>query len=222
MSAPLLSIDQEVSELVDLKFETDREIATLAQQPVGEESAAKMRDLRKTLDATEQALVRVMASLPQRVDGAAWYIRELEARAAAKREVAKRLLDEARALEAQQEWFEDRVVQVIEQHGPLRGNVAVLKARNNPPSVNVRQPELLPSQYQRFTVPVSGADIESMFKLAVTAQESGQVALANLLRCLVSQAKPEDPSKSKIGAALKAGEAVAGCVLEQKKRLVIA
>src|ERR1044071_7679309 len=142
----LLAADEQIRDLLELRFQIAEDLDRLRKLPlhiieggtelghertVGEEISI----LVESLDATDLELRRCMDALPSRVDGAAWYLEELERMAGAKREVAQRLQAEARRCEAIRDYFEQRIVDFMESRDSkeIRGNETVLKLAKNPP-----------------------------------------------------------------------------------------
>ena len=149
----------------------------------------------------------------RKVDGVAYYLKEFEARAAAAKEEAKRLKARADAWERRHERLEEMVKSVMLMSGKARldGDANTLRLQKCPPSVEIAQPELVPEEMQRVTVTMS-------MRLWLQIQRvMGETADQTAWKKLLSMPTKLEPSKSKIGEALKRGDGVPGCSLVTDK-----
>jgi len=132
----------------------------------------------------------------RKVDGVAYYLKEFEARAAAAKEEAKRLKARADAWEARHDRLETLVKSVMLMSGKARldGDSNTLRLVKCPASVEIAQPELVPSEYQKVVVTMP----HSLWARVVRA-----IPEALLLEVGEHSKETSEPSKSKIGEALK-------------------
>ena len=129
-----------------------------------------------------------------------------------KRTEAKRLIDAARLWEEQQRYVENILLQLMQRAGKKRieGPMVTLALKNNPPSCEVVQPDLVPEPYLRTTVTLS-VDLLNRLLSHLMATEKGAPLFQELMPC--KQSAPE-AVKSEILKELKGGVSVPGCRLK--------
>jgi len=170
--------------------------------------------LPEDLAPIDQAIAEYVQREIRKVDGCAAWLRECDMRAQAAEEEAERLRARARLYYEKRDRFKAHILAVMEAVGETRieGKTSTLVLRKNPPKVEVRQPEMVPPNYRRFTAKLTG-------------QQRGRLisALTNDpdLQQAIIEAKWLDDSKSRIAEALKRGEAVPGCELVQDSRVEV-
>jgi hypothetical protein len=204
-----LSLYQIKTELLDLmRFRED----------VAQDADLTPQEQKASLEAIDQQITEYVHREVAKVDGIASYLRECETRAAVLKAEAKRIHEQAAAWEARHDRLEAVTLRVMQQTGAtlLEGANSTFKVKKNPPSVDVAQPELVPTPYNRMTVTMS----QSMFHRIVVALDKQQDGLGIELRaCKTSN--PE-PMKDAIKAELKQGVGVPGCrLVDDKVRLVV-
>lgn len=148
----------------------------------------------------------------RKVDGVAYYLKEFEARAAAAKEEAKRLKARADAWERRHERLEEMVKSVMLMSGKARldGDANTLRLQRCPPSVEIAQPELVPSEYQRVTLKMPLIIWEMILE-----NFSGGPSLLNTITLNTTEVK--DVPLTAIKEALKRGDGVPGCSLVTDK-----
>jgi hypothetical protein len=148
------------------------------------------------LELIDQAIQERVSAEIAKVDGIAFYLREFAARAAAAKAEKKRLADREAMWEAREERLKEIVTQVMLMTGKkrLEGNANTLKLVNNPPSVEIAQPELVPSEYQKVVVRMP----HSLWARVVRA-----IPEALLLEVGEHSKETAELSKSEIAEALK-------------------
>lgn len=104
---------------------------------------------------------------------------------------AARLLDEARKMESGLKCLEGLVIGVMQHMGgkPIKGKAATLCLQNNPPSVDVRQPEMVPDEYKRARIAMPF----SLYKMLMGALGTleGKFAQALYRQLLDCRVEPE-------------------------------
>lgn len=159
------------------------------------------------LDQCDAAIMAYLQALPKKTDSvAAWLLNEKELADAAKNQ-ADRLYELAKARESRYEYVKDCALRALQTLGKkvLPGRLHELRRWGNGgrQPVNFRQPELLPRKFQRFILTVDGETLDFI------ASHAG-------LMTLPRTAKPIDPDKEAIHAALVAGEGVPGAELAER------
>jgi len=123
--------------------------------------------------AIEEAIGRYFVKLADKVDGIAYVDRELIAHVESDRKEGQRLLARAAARERAQKDFRGRIAQAMQATGQrrLEGAHNTLRIQANPPSVEVRQPEMVPPQYKRGLIKTDQATWDDLMTLLGTSKE---------------------------------------------------
>lgn len=154
-------------------------------------------DIAAQLRAKDIEIREHVTALVKKVDGAAFYVREFAARAAAAKAEKERNRDREHQWEARGERLKEYIVAVMQMMGKdrLDGDSNTLRLQKCPPSVEIAQPELVPKEYKPITLKIS--------------QELWEAILAEISTPLLKRVNSDstetigEPSKSKIGEALK-------------------
>lgn len=187
----LFQIESELAELVDLRDQT-------ANDP-----DLKPSEIDEALQAINGQITAYIEREVRKVDGISHYVRECETRAEVLREEAKRLKTLADTWEARGERISDITLHVMQMLGlkKLRGRLGELTIKSNPPSVDVRQPDLVPDHLQRVKVTL--------------ALDTWKIIVAKFPQ-LAGERGDAEPSKTAIKEELKRGS-VPGCELVTDK-----
>jgi Siphovirus Gp157 len=150
----------------------------------------------EALEMIDRSIKERVSAEIAKVDGIAFYLREFAARATTAKVEAKRLKDRQDMWEAREERLKEIVTQVMSMTGKMRleGNSNTLKLVKNPPSVEIAQPELVPSEYQKVVVRMP----HSLWARVVRA-----IPEALLLEVGEHSKETAELSKSEIAEALK-------------------
>lgn len=111
-------------------------------------------DVERAIDAWFDRLGK---KREEHLDNYAALIRELEARAEARREEARRLADRARRDAGRADYLKHRLVSFLQEHGlktveTRRYRLTVARSGGKPPVLLKAEPEQLPPEFQRVTV----------------------------------------------------------------------
>lgn len=149
----------------------------LERMDVEEDTTVDAQDREASLRAIEISIGEYFTRLEDKVDGIAYVSNELETRATVKKIEGQRLLVEAKRLERAQEDLENRIAKVMQATGQkrLEGALKTLRMIRNPPSVEVRQPEMVPSKYKRVVLKIDLETLEAILaQLATTENKIAQ------------------------------------------------
>jgi hypothetical protein len=167
--------------------------------------------LLEEMNGIDLAIAAYAKAEPQKVDSITDLIRheEMLALAPAKRLAQLQELVDAHTRRA--EWLRGLLMDGMKAAGKTEvdGINSRVKLVDNPEKVLVKQAHLVPPQFQKWTLTISGTEREEML---VTCESIAKIAQA---------AKPAEAAKSLIKPVLKRGEGVPGCVLDRGSRLVI-
>lgn len=163
-------------------------------------------DQKDSLAAIDQQIAEYIRAEVKKVDGIAGYLREFEAREAAEAEEIERLERRKRMWKTRRENLTKMVIEIMQATKQTRidGRHSVLQLAKNPPSVEVAQENLVPSEYRRAKVTMP-ADL--FIKLLVSAGP------ANDARVTAEATINYETDKIKVKTALKSGDGVPGCRL---------
>ena len=183
--------------------------------------------VEKELEEIDLAIRERVSAEIAKVDGIAYYLREFAARAATAKAEKKRLADREAMWERREERLKEIVTQVMLMTGKTRleGDSNTLQLVKNPPSVEILQPELVPSEYQKvfLTMPralwarvvrmLAGVDA----LLGTYNSQTGALPTEVLVEIGQHSIETAQPMKIPIGEALKRGDGVPGCALVRDK-----
>jgi len=192
MSTPNLSLFQIETELLELlRFRED--VVSDADMTSAEQA--------DSLEGIDRQIDDYIRREVQKADGIAAYLRECEARAEALKDEAKRIKERADAWTARMDRIKAGVLRVMRLIGKtkIEGHKSTLAIRKNPPSVEIRQPDLVPDEYLRVTV---------------TMPAETWKKILNHFPYLIGPVG--EPSKTAIREALKRGEGVPGCQMNDE------
>lgn len=163
------------------------------------------------LKEVETAIREQVSALVRKVDGAAFYVREFSARAAAAKAEKERNREREHMWEARGERLKEYIIAVMQMMGKTRldGDSNTLRLQKCPPSVEIAQPELVPEEMQKVSI-----TMPLVAWRALCADLKLWPELANELERAATKA---EPMKAKIGEALKRGDGVPGCSLVTDK-----
>ncbi len=199
--------------------------ATLQQMVAMKESVSEDPDLAPadrdaSLEAIDAEIKRyVETEIPRRGDGCAAYLREQDRRVELLDEEIKRLKLRKEAEQKRHDNLERIIIGVMETIGQKRieGLSNTLSIQNNPPAVEIAQPELIPDDYQRVKVTMSLLEYDCLNQFFQTFEGDH----AKTLLAAVSDVSKPEPMKAEIAKALKAGDGIPGARLTQSTRLVV-
>ncbi len=153
----------------------------------------------------------------RKVDGIAKMLKEFEARALAAKEEAQRISRIADLWEARRERLKAITTETMIAAGKteLHGAVETLSLRKCPPSVEIAQPELLPEEFEKVEITMSGASFAAFnAELHRSSKYLGDYLDAHRTK--------RSPMKREIMEVFKAGGGVPGCrLVEDKLTLVV-
>jgi hypothetical protein len=154
---------------------------------------------KQVLAETDLAIKKRTEELVRKVDGAAFYVREFSARAAAAKAEKERNAARQRMWESRLERLEEYIKSVMLMSGKSRldGDSNTLKLVKCPPSVEITQPELVPDECQNVVIKMTVRQWEQL----TTTPGVDKNLLLELER--VQAVKLGDPVKSKIAEVLK-------------------
>ena len=211
-SLTLYNIETELLQLLELREEIN-------ETPV----AYREPDLANALaerDALDSQIEMYLRKELAKVDGIAYMLAELNRRA----DIA---MDEANRQEKRSKLWEDRadslkayVERIMQETGKtkLEGEFNTLTLRKCQASVEIRQPELLPNEFKRFEIKVSG-DVWQSLVAELLCKDERTDADIETIKGELGKLKVSDPEpvKSEIGQVLKAGGVIPGCELVTDK-----
>jgi hypothetical protein len=188
-----------------------REAQMQALQVDSEDTELELAEALEAFDRAELIVKEYLKAEVKKADRIIGYIERTEALAKLKREKANQLLEMARAGEAEAAYVKNLTLSVMREMDlkKCEGAAGFLRRQGNGgvQPVEVRQPELLPAKYQRFTLTLSGEHLEALRR---------GMEHKNFPPFVLDGAKPADPDKDAIRRDLLAGEAVPGCVLQPR------
>jgi hypothetical protein len=177
------------------------------ERPGDSEAFLALTEATDALNAAEMVLREYLKQEVAKADRVAAMIRRWSASAAELREEGERLIGMARAKENAVDELKMLVMRVMQEleTRKVEGRRNVLRVQGNggKQPVAVRQPELVPAKYQRYTLTLTGAQRSYLL-----------FSPDDRVHAILELAKPIDPDTEGIRAALLRGEAVPGCVLE--------
>lgn len=191
------------------------------RESVAEDPDMMPAEIEDSLAACDRQIEEYVRAEVHKADGVAAYLRECEKHAEALAEESKRIASRAKAWQARQERLEQVIIGVMQsvQKTKVEGQRSTLLLRKNPPSANVRQPDLVPIEYKRLTIKLSIAQYERI-AAHLMKTDAGGVLFGELLEARTNS--QDEISKSKILAELKAGGSVPGCdMVRDKVRLEV-
>lgn len=115
-------------------------------------------EIAESLKACDEQIQQFLGRELVKVDGVAHVLREMEARAEVAKQERDRLNERARTWQKRHDWLEERVKEALQfrlqatGQKKLEGETSTLSLRKNPPSVDVRQPDLVPMEMRRITI----------------------------------------------------------------------
>jgi transcriptional regulator len=203
MSTTNLSLYNIETELLDLLRWREELIENREMTP---------EEMNATLRACDDQIREYVTREVQKADGIAAYLRECESRVATLKAEAKRVKELADVWQTRHDRLEDLTRGIMQQIGKkvIEGARSTLKLAKNPVSVEVAQPDLVPSPYQRVEVKLTLDLWTRITARVMTTEKKGDEMLAEVLDTKVSA--PE-PILSRIKEELKAGVGVPGCRL---------
>lgn len=186
------------------------------RESVAEDPDMMPAEIEDSLTACDRQIEEYVRARIHKVDGVAAYLRECRKHAEALAEEAKRITAWSKAWKAREERLERVAIAAMQSFEKTRieGQHSILTLRKNPPSTNVRQPDLVPAEYIRLTIKISKALLDRIQTLLMKTDQGGM--LFSELLDVRADAK-EEISNSKILAELKAGGSVPGCDLVRDK-----
>jgi hypothetical protein len=181
-AAPSLTLFHIESELYDLiqfreSVETDPDMSP--------------QDQKESLEAINSQIERYLRAEIAKVDGIAALLREFEARQQIAKDEAKRILERSKMWGERHDRLESMVLDVMLQTGQKRldGRDSTFRLQRNPASVDVRQPDLLPTQYKRVEVTMPLNVWEALKNELLIAEDADLRTLGRQLH----EAKCSDP-----------------------------
>jgi len=165
------------------------------------------------MNGIDLAIAAYAKAEPQKVDSITDLIRHEEALALAPAKRLAQLQELVDAHTRRAKWLRGLLMDGMKAAGKTEvdGINSRVKLVDNPEKVLVKQAHLVPPQYQKWTLTISGEELEYL-RCCDANEESREI---------VTRAKPAEAAKSLIKPVLKRGEGVPGCVLDRGSRLVI-
>ena len=174
---------------------------------------AELIELQETAEtdevrlATEQALEAYRETLPQKVDDVRGYIKHCEMMAECARQESQEQAARARLWGNRAQRLKDYAVGAMQAVGAkkLSGRTGDLRLQGNPPSVEITREDLLPLEYMRVTLSMSGMvwDLLAGFLDRFRAVVATLSPLLSDHWYLSLPAITRTPDKAAIAAALK-------------------
>lgn len=163
----------------------------------------------------EAQIIEEMQNEIRKVDGCAAYDRHLEREIRSYDEEIDRLKHEQSKVVAKRARYQDLLFGVMKRLGltKLEGKLgAKLSIKQNPPAVQIDQPDLLPADYQRVKISMSLREYDILV-LELRGQDS--------MLAIIKDVSDPTPVKADIASEIKAGGGVPGCSLIKGERLEI-
>lgn len=178
---------------------------------------AERISLLEEINGIELAIAAYAQAEPRKVDSITDLIRQEEALAEAPAKRLKQLAELVDAHKRRAAWLRGLLLSGMQVAGKteISGINSRVRIQKNPAAVEIVQPHLVPAEFQKFTVTMSG-DLLARLR-AILADDTECEGITKALYA----AKPADAAKSLIKPVLQRGEGVPGCVLSQGARLVI-
>jgi len=167
-------------------------------------------EISESLKACDEQIQAVLGRELQKVDGVAHVLMEMEARAEVAKKERDRLNERARTWQKRHDWLEGRVIEALQFRlqatgaKKLEGETSTLSLRKNPPSVEIRQPLLLPDDYTKHTLTVPHKLMESIL-------DALEMYEAEAYKDFIGINSKQEPMKSEILAELKRSEPCDRC-----------
>lgn len=196
-------------------YKLDLELLALiqAREDIATDPDLTPQEAEAALKAVDQQIAEYLPqALANRADEVANILRQWEAMGAADKDEMLRLKERRDRRDEAIKYLEARVLELMEraEKKTIEGQHVTLKRMKNPASVEVAQPDMVPSAYQRVTVKLTLDLWTRLTARVMTTEKKGDEMLAEVLDAKVST--PE-PILSHIGNELKAGVGVPGCRL---------
>ena len=197
----LFVIERALSDLFDARQELIDEVAFIDEQ---------IADKQAALDAVDAAIVNTVTAEIRKVDNISRFLLELKARREALAKESERLNNLATVAYNTETRIKEMVLQIMRDTDTkkLEGKIGTLRRQANGgvQGVEVKQPELVPTSYQQFSLTMSGIAYRHIQGLCASAPQALSV---------LAMAKAE-PDLTAIRKALEAGEGIPGCVLKDR------
>jgi hypothetical protein len=158
------------------------------------------------LELIDRAIQERVSAEIAKVDGIAYYLREFEARENAADAELRRMCTRKVAWKTRRERLQEMVIAVMNATGKTRleGRANTLKLVKNPPSVEIAQPELVPTEYKKLKVTMP-------YTLWNALWEACPKELREEMLAVRLGREDSEPMKSKITEALKQRVQCGGC-----------
>jgi Siphovirus Gp157 len=189
----------------------------VAREALLDDTELSPKDLDIALNGVETAIREQVSALVRKVDGAAFYVREFEARALAAKAEKERNQQREHMWKARGERLKEYIVSVMQMLGATRleGDSNTLSLRKCPPSVEITQPELVPAEYATVTLKIPKLLWGKIGTLIFTGTGDREEIIHQMDEWQ-SGFKVENPL-TPIKEALKRGDGVPGCSLRDDK-----
>jgi hypothetical protein len=204
-------------------YKIDFELLTLLhlREDLAADPEMTPEEIKASTEAIDdQIAVYLPQALANRSDEVANIIRQFEAMDEADAKEMARIRERRQQRTEAREYLERRVLDLMTRADTKRidGQHVTLFRKKNPASVDVAQPELLPSEYRRFKITMTQALYDRLVQ-HLFGTEKGAPLFVELNECATSL---QEPMLTKIKEELKAGVGVPGCRLrEDSQRLEI-
>lgn len=158
------------------------------------------------------------------------HVLNIDAYAQAAKDASKKLAERAKRMERRAAWFRDYLHTHMVGAGitKIEGPEFTISRRKNPPSVVIEDAAEIPEEFLQPPDPMVDRIVEDAIKAQTNDLKEGEdfrdyvVLTKRELREIVLRHMPPRPAdKKKLADALKAGQEVPGCRLEQSERLEI-
>jgi hypothetical protein len=191
------------------------ELLAFREDVVANDPDATPQEISESLAACDKQIEEYVRREVQKADNIAAFLRECEARTAALKAEAGRIMLRAKAWEQRGDQLKAVVSGVMKAIGKtkIEGAQNTLAVRKNPPSADIAQPSLIPPAYKHIDVTMRPSLFDSLCNFLVR-YEQGAALLAELMQCKRGE---EEVSRSKVLAELKSGGDVPGARLVTDK-----
>lgn len=196
------------------------------RETLAEDSDITPEEQKRLIAVADQEIQDYVAREVAKADGIAAYLKEFERREEIAKEQAKAISERGKIWARRREALEDTVIRVMQMAGKttIEGQNATLTLRKCPPSVEIKQPELIPGEFYNIAVKLPCSAwikvCEALLSVSKHLSPEHRGALDALwVRASDATVQPRggDVLKARIAVELKAGCGVPGAELVTDK-----
>jgi hypothetical protein len=203
------AIAAELVEALERREEAAQELVDARVYSLEAGDSQRADEAMEAFESAQLVLQEYLKAEVKKADSIAGYIRRTEALASIREEEAERLDALAAADRQRVAWLKQSTIAIMREMDlkKCEGAAGFLRRQGNGgvQPVEVRQPELLPLRFQRFTLTITGTELKQLRSFDDPTAER-----------VTERAKPAEPDITAIRESLLAGEAVPGCVLQPR------